>query len=149
MKTIPRDTIAALGALANAHDLRLRAEELCQQWLRSSAEAGDLGRRSPTDVQVVFERCALVFDHGVLSYPFVETRFGLYVPDPSGIYFCGLRSVDRYRLITRLDGTVDDYFVLDEQRHADPGATPKQHARVRSSNPFGVRQAEGRHHERF
>ena len=70
----------------------------------------------------MFERCALAFDHGVLSYPFVETRLGLYVSDPFGVYFRGgLRPVGHYRLITLLDGTADDdYFVLDEQRQAEP-----------------------------
>ncbi|WP_145241100.1 hypothetical protein [Urbifossiella limnaea] len=65
-------------------------------------------------VQAVFERSALVFDHGELSHPFVETRLGLYVPDPAGGWFRGLRPVGHYRLITRLDGTdEDDYLVLD------------------------------------
>jgi hypothetical protein len=103
-------------ALADRHDLRQRAEALCRQWLSSAAECAPL-----TDIQIVFERCAIVFDHGILSYPFVETRLGLYVADLTGVYFRGLRPIGHYRLITRLDGTTDDdYFVLDEQRHASP-----------------------------
>ena len=119
------DAVAAMLALADTHDLRRQAEASCRQCLRSSAEEGELGGLSLADVQVLFERCALVFDHGVLSYPFVETRLGLYVPDPTGVYFRGLRPIGHYRLITLLDGTaVDDYFVLDEQRHTEPGAAP-------------------------
>lgn len=74
------------------------------------------------DVQAVFERCALVFTHGILSHPFVETRFGLYVADSEAVWFRGLRPVGHYRLITRLDGTVeDDYLVLDPPQQAEPG----------------------------
>ncbi len=83
------------------------------------------GGQSIADSGVVFERCALVFDHGVLGYPFVETRLGFYVADPSGLYFRGLRPVGHYQLITLLDGTDDDnYFVLDAPRHAKPDAAP-------------------------
>lgn len=123
METIPSNTVAAMLELANAQDLRQRAEASCRQWLRLSANGGDLGGLSLADIQMVFERCALVFDHGILSYPFVETRLGLYVADPTGMYFRGLRPVGHYRLITLLDGTADDdYFVLDEQKQAAPGA---------------------------
>ena len=123
METTPGDAVAAMLGLADAHNLRRRAEESCREWLRSSAEEGDLGELSLSDIQVVFERCALVFDHGVLVYPFVETRLGLYVPDPSGVCFRGLRPIGHYRLITLLDGTADDdYFVLDEPRHVEPDA---------------------------
>jgi hypothetical protein len=109
--------VAAMRAVAEAHDLRRRAEESCRVWLRSAFEAGDLGGLSPEGVEIVFERCALVFDHGILSYSFVETRLGLYVRDTAGADFRGLRPIGHYRLITRLDGTADDdYFVLDEPR---------------------------------
>ena len=121
MEAIPSNAVATMLGLADAHDLRRRAEASCWQWLRSSAEEGGLGGLSPADIQMVFERCALVFDHGILSYPFVETRLGLYVADPAGVYFRGLRPVGHYRLITLLDGTTDDdYFELDEQRHTEP-----------------------------
>jgi hypothetical protein len=117
--------VAAMLSLATTHNLRQRAEESCRTCLRIAAEEGDLGDRSPEDIELVFERCALVFDHGVLSYPFIETRIGLYVPDPTGVYFRGLRPVGHYRLITLLDGTDDDdYFVLDEEGPTGPGATP-------------------------
>jgi hypothetical protein len=107
------DVVAAMRVFATAHDLRRSAELSCRQSLRSAAEEGDLAGLSPETVQLVFERCALVFDHGELDYPFVETRFGLYVPDPTS--FRDRRRVGHYRLITLLDGRVDDdYLVLDE-----------------------------------
>ncbi len=120
METITSNTVAAMLGLADAHDLRRRAEATCRQWLRVSAAEGDLGVLSPADIQVVFERCSLVFDHGILSYPFLETRLGLYVADPSGLCFRGLRPVGHYRLITLLDGTEDDdYFVLEKLKQAE------------------------------
>jgi hypothetical protein len=117
-------TIAAMLALAEAHDLRRRAEENCRKWLRTAAEEGDLGSRTVEEIRLVFERCALVFDHGVLSYPFVETRLGLYLDDPGGVRFRGLRPIGHYRLITLLDGTDDDdYFVLDHIDRASMNAS--------------------------
>jgi len=112
-------------AHAEAHGLRRRAEETCREWLRSTFEEGDLPGLSPEDVRIEFERCALVFDHGILSYPFVETKLGMYVTDPTGVFFRGLRPIGHYRLITLLDGTDDDdYFLLDDTRQDRPDAEP-------------------------
>jgi hypothetical protein len=134
MEVVPHDAgadaVAAMRALADRHDLRRRAEASCRECLRSAAAEGDLAGLAPEDIQAVFERVALVFDHGVLSHPFVETRFGLYVADPVAGWFRGLRPVGHYRLITRLDGTdEDDYLVLDQQRHAEPSAAADGGAR--------------------
>ena len=121
MEAITSNAVAALLGLADAHDLRQRANASCRRWLRASAAEGDLGVLSSADIQVVFERCSLVFDHGILGYPVLETRLGLYVVDPSGLYFRGLRPVGHYRLITLLDGTADDdYFVLENLKQAEP-----------------------------
>lgn len=117
------EAVAAMLGLAATHDLRRRAEASCRECIRAASEEGDLGGLSPADLQIVFRRCVLAFDHGILSYPFVETALDLCVADPTGVYFRGLRPVGSYRLITLLDGTVDDdYFVLGGQRHAEPGA---------------------------
>ena len=89
VEATPSNAVAAMLGLADAHELRHRAEALCRQWLCSSAEEDDLGGLLLADIQVVFERCALVFDHGILSYPFVETRLGLYIADPAGCTFRG------------------------------------------------------------
>jgi hypothetical protein len=119
------DAVAAMLVLAATHELRQRAEAGCRAWLAGAAEDGELGGRTPEEIEVVFERCALVFDHGVLSYPFIETRFGLYFSDSTGVVFRGLWPVGHYRLITLLDGTDDDdYLVLDEQQRAEPRAAP-------------------------
>lgn len=119
------EAVAVMLALADAHDLRRRAEASCRECLRSADAEGDLAGLAPADLQVVFERAALVFDHGILSHPFVETRLGLYVADPDAGWSRELRPVGHYRLITRLDGTdEDDYLVLDPQRQAEPGAAP-------------------------
>ena len=115
--------VSALLTLAESQKLRHRAEETCREWLRSASEEGDLGGWSLEEIELHFERCALVFDHGILSYPFVETRLGLYVADSTGVCFRGLRPVGHYRLITLLDGTDDDdYFVLDTVKNAEPDA---------------------------
>ena len=113
--------VAAILALVRDQDLRRRAEETCWAWLRSAFEEGDLSGLSPEDVRIEFERCALIFDHGQLDHPFVETRLGLYVTDPTGVHFRDLRPIGHYRLITLLDGTDDDdYFVLDDPRQGRP-----------------------------
>ena len=114
--------IDTLRNLAATHDLRRRAEEGCRQWLTTwAAEEGGLDGLSIDEIEVHFEKCYLAFEHGVLSYPFIETRFGLFVRDSRQIYFRDLRPVGHYRFITLLDGTVsDDYFVIDtETPHRD------------------------------
>lgn len=111
--------LTALLALVESQDLRRRAIEGCREWLRSSAEEGGLRGWSTAEIELHFDRCAFVFDHAILAYPFIETKIGLSVSDPSGLHFRGLKSVGHYRLITRLDGTEeDDYFVLDVDKHA-------------------------------
>jgi hypothetical protein len=118
------NAVAAMRRLADAQELRAQAEAACRECIRTASEEGDLGGLSPADIQVVFRRCVLAFDHGILSYPFIETAFDLCVADPTGGYFGGLRPVGSYRLLTRLDGTVDDdYFVLNEPRHPEPDGT--------------------------
>jgi len=123
MEIIPRDSgtdsVAAMLILADRHELRSRAEASCRECVLSAAAEGDLAGLILEDVQAIFDWSALVFDHGILSHPFVETRFGMYVADPVGHWFRGLRPIGHYRFITRLDGEVeDDYFILDEPRQA-------------------------------
>jgi hypothetical protein len=104
--------VAAVAALAATHDLRRRAFDGCRGWMRQSA--GDVRGWSPDEIELHFHACSLVFEHGLLSYPFLDTRLGLYVRDDSGVYLDDLRPVGHYRLITRLDGSADDdYFVID------------------------------------
>ena len=117
--------VSELLALAESQNLRRRADEMCKVWLRSANEEGELCGWSIEEIELHFERCSLVFEHGILSYPFVETRLGLYVADTTGVFFRGLRPIGHYRLITLLDGTDnDDYFVLDTFKHAEPEVAP-------------------------
>jgi hypothetical protein len=110
--------VADLKALAAAQNLRDRALEVYREHLREGAGDG-LGGWSAEEIEVHFHHCSLAFDHGVLSYPFVDTRLGLYVRDDTGLFFDGLRPIRYFRLITHLDGTVDDtYFVIETNKPA-------------------------------
>ena len=65
-------------------------------------------------IQLHVDKRSLVFNHGMLSYPYMDTQIGLYVEDPS--YHKNLKPIGHYRLITTLDGKIDDdYFVLEER----------------------------------
>jgi|GEM_PF-4256664 len=67
------------------------------------------------DIQLRFARHALIFEHHTLPYPFIETRIVLYIYDPASYHDNHERPIGDYRLITLLDGTIDDdYLVLDE-----------------------------------
>ena len=113
----PEQIVAALRALVESQRLRHEAEEGCRTSMKNCANDGDLEGWSPDEIEIRFERCALVFDHGIWSYPFVETKLGLYVRDPAGYLHDGLFPIGHYRLITLLDGTViDDYFVLEKDK---------------------------------
>jgi len=67
------------------------------------------------DIQLHFTKQSLVFRHGILSYPYIETVIGLYVAKPNSSYFRDLEPIGTYRLIVKVDGEVDDdCLVLDE-----------------------------------
>ena len=120
-----REMVAALLALAASQDLRARAEAGCRESIRSTlADGDDLRGWSVEEIEMHFHNSSLTFDHGILDYPYIDTRLGLYVRDLSGVYFLGLRPIGSYRLITLLDGTDDDdYFVLDTDKNADEGSS--------------------------
>jgi hypothetical protein len=78
--------------------------------------AGVLRGRQIDDIQLHFDKQSLVFKHGVLSCPYIDTQIGLYVADPKGLYFRDLEPIGIYRLIVTLDGEIDDdYLVLDDE----------------------------------
>lgn len=113
----PEQVVASLRALAESQQLRQQAEDGCRTSMKNCEDDGDLEGWSPEEIEIRFERCVLVFVHGTLSYPFVETKLGLYVRDPAGYLFNGLFPIGHYRLITLLDGTlIDDYFVLEKDK---------------------------------
>ena len=115
--------VAALLAVAASQDLRARAEAGCRESIRSTlADGDDLRGWSVEEIELHFEKTSLTFDHGILDYPYLDTRLGLYVRDLTDCYFRGLRPIGSYRLITFLDGTdCDDYFVLDTDKHVAKG----------------------------
>ena len=123
-QVVSQETVAALLALAASQDLRARAEAGCRESIRSTlADGDDLRGWSVEEIEMHFQRSSLTFDHGILNYPYIDTRLGLYVRDLSGVHFLGLRPIGSYRLITLLDGTDDDdYFVLDTDKNADEGS---------------------------
>ena len=108
--------VTAAADLASTQNLRDQAFEGCGMWLRDGAESGSDGLNgwAIEEIEPHFASCSLVFDHGLLDYPFVDTRLTLHVRDASGSYHRDLRTIGYYRLITLLDGTADDdYFVID------------------------------------
>lgn len=108
--------VAELAALAASQNLRSRAFDGCLKWLRDEASASPDGLSGWVggEIEPHFRSCSLVFDHGSLSHPFLDTRLDLCIRDASGASPGGLRLVGHYRLITRLDGVAeDDYFVID------------------------------------
>lgn len=68
------------------------------------------------EIKMVFEKQSLVFKHGLLSYPYIDTQIGLYVDDHTKIFWNDLCPIGNYSLITHLEGkVVDDYLVIDER----------------------------------
>jgi hypothetical protein len=96
-----RSMVAWLAQLAQRQDLIEQAREGCARWLQN--EGRDI-HYALSDVRLAFRSHALCFAHARLPYPYVETRLDLLIAD---------QEIGYYRLITRLDGSVDDdYFVL-------------------------------------
>jgi hypothetical protein len=69
-----------------------------------------------SEVKLELDHQSLIFKHGILSYPFVLTQIGLYIEKPKSCYFRDLKPIGTYRLIVRIDGEVDDdYLIIDEE----------------------------------
>ncbi|MCB9753885.1 MAG: hypothetical protein H6713_28415 [Myxococcales bacterium] len=116
--------VAPLRARARAQHLLARARAGCEAALISCA-ADDVAVGEPAlggfareELELVLRRQALVFNHGLLSYPFVTTELSIVVavtgaaPRADDHY-----EVGAYSLITRLDGAVvDDTLALTETR---------------------------------
>jgi len=125
------DIIRNLEEWAQEQNLIEKAIESCKVSIRNCAtEETELfptmntgtdvlrGRRI-NDIQLHFDKQSLVFKHGVSSYPFIDTQIGLYVADPTGVYFRDLEPIGTYRLIAAVDGEMDgDYLVLDDELRA-------------------------------
>ena len=118
-QVVCREMVAVLHALAASQALRARAEAGCRESIRSTlADGDDLRGWSVEEIEMHFHKTSLTFAHGILDYPYIDTRLGLYVRDLTGVHFRGLRPIGYYRLITLPDGTVDDDdFVLDTDKN--------------------------------
>ena len=69
-----------------------------------------------SEIKLEFDYQSLVFKHGILSYPYIDTQIGLYIDRPESCYFRDLKQIGTYRLIVRLDGEVDDdYLIMDDE----------------------------------
>ena len=80
----------------------------CEKHLKNE---GFLKEWKSDKLRIEFWCHSLVFKHGLLSYPFIETKLRIFHKD-SEIGDC---EVGYYRLITTLDGKIDDdYFVIYE-----------------------------------
>lgn len=123
MDKFEQSSAESLRRLAESQRLVERALESCSESLRNCAEddreAGveSLSGFQQSEIQMKFDRHALVFAHSILSYPFVETRIGLYVSAKSQDWFRDLIPIGIYRLITTLDGEAhDDYLEFTETK---------------------------------
>jgi hypothetical protein len=53
-----------------------------------------------------------VFKNERLSYLYIEAVIGLYIEDKQGIYLDDMKPIGEYRLITRLDGEIEDDYLI-------------------------------------
>ncbi|NEO87518.1 MAG: hypothetical protein F6J87_25140 [Spirulina sp. SIO3F2] len=112
--------ITALKGLANQQSLKETALKFCQEGLRQcildDVEMGEppLNGWSLDEIKLRCDHISLVFEHDILDYPYIETKINLYVDDPTDFYFKALKPIGHYRLITLLNGEIDDtYLVID------------------------------------
>ena len=113
------DIVKQLQDWAEERSLIEEAYECCRTFLenneREDKEAGHTTRWKLSDIQLRFDRQSLVFKHGIFSHSFVDTQIGLYAAAESKGWFRDLQPTGRYRLITSLDGQVeDDYLIFDD-----------------------------------
>ena len=110
--------VQQLQEWSQQQDLIAEAIKSChislQNWEKDDKEIGLIARWKVSDIQLHFDHQELVFNHDVLSYPYVSTQIGLYVAAYSKGWFRDLEPIGRYQLITTLDGQVsDDYLIFD------------------------------------
>jgi hypothetical protein len=95
-----------------------RLEELAMRYCRTALinsseedqEAGlpPLNGYDSESIQLHVKKHSLVFKNKYLPHPYIDTEIGLYKEDKQGIYLDNLEPVGEYRLITRLDGEIED-----------------------------------------
>lgn len=105
MNTISLDIIDRLQEHARLHDLDCVAAEGIRKWLANGKIELFPDGISPDQVTWRFESRWLCFEPRIISYSFIDTRFTLLTGD---------KMIGYYRLITQLNGEIDDdYFVLE------------------------------------
>lgn len=113
------DIIKQLRDWSEERSLIEEAYEYCRTSLENNEqedkEAGLTARWLLGDIQLHFDKQSLVFKHGIFSHPFVDTQIGLYVAAENKGWLRDIQPIGRYRLITSLDGQVeDDYLIFDD-----------------------------------
>jgi hypothetical protein len=117
------EAVQVFADLAGEQGLRDCAVAACREALLNCAveerELGlqELGGWSIEEIELHFDKCSVVFSHGVLNHPYIDTQIGLYIKDDGGVVFRNLNPIGTYRLITMLDGEInDDYLVIDREK---------------------------------
>jgi hypothetical protein len=101
-----RGIVKQLTGLAVQQDLASRAMDSCANRFRH--DAGQL-TFTLEDVHMQLYSHSLFFQSAHISNPFIATRLTLSIND---------KEIGYYRLITSLDGSVDDdYLVLEDEYH--------------------------------
>lgn len=117
------ELINTLRQMAETQDLKHRAEQTCRQWLAKECTEEQRG-----ELQLVFRRCALVFEHRILPEVFLETAFDICVVFSTNLHIAGMEKIGSYRLITDLDGrALDDYFELDPRAQLERNSPGESH----------------------
>lgn len=124
METEFKDIIDYLTIWSEKHGLIETAIKSCKKSLENSIKEDQklclvaLGGFSMDDIHLHFAGQSLVFKHNILEYPFVETTIELCISDVEGVYLLDRKPIGRYRLITKLDGEIDDDY-LEIYHHID------------------------------
>ena len=105
MEIIGNDIIEQLQQHARLHDLDGVAVEGIRKWLNDPDSHPLPNNLNPNQVKAAFASRWLCFEPKLVSYPYIDTRYDLLHGDSV---------IGYYRLITLLDGKIDDdYFVFE------------------------------------
>ncbi len=91
--------------------------EALKNYIQEEEELGFVPLNGYSIDEILFhlDELSLVYNDRLLEYPFIETKIGLYVAAPGMNYFGNEDQIGHYRLITTLDGEVDDdYLEINE-----------------------------------
>ncbi|MEW6211374.1 MAG: hypothetical protein AB1631_23615 [Acidobacteriota bacterium] len=115
----PDEIIRQLEDLTTRQRLITLAIESCRKALINCAEEDEaiglkpLKGYSLESIQLKFKKQSLVFRHDVFAHPYIETEICLCVEDREGICLNDSKPIGEYRLISKMDGEIeDDYLSL-------------------------------------